>query len=140
MSGPWTVEDMYALGTLHARLEGEKKLDELMTTMIADPVYEFYPLGKTLRGGESVRRYYRQFMDQFMSTIVDYQLIEEWVNTTSVIQEYDITASINGKSETHRTVGVLFVDNGLLGGERIYGSERMVKQFAGVMFDELEDL
>jgi hypothetical protein len=140
MSGSWTVEKMYELGTLHARLEGEKKLDELMATMIADPVYEFYPLGKTLRGGERVRRYYRQFMDEFMSTIVDYQLIEEWVNTTSVIQEYDITVSIDGISETHRTVGVLFVDNGLLGGERIYGSERMIKQFAGTMYDELEDL
>lgn len=140
MNVSWTVKKMYELGTLHARLEGEKKLDELMATMIAEPVYEFYPLGKTLRGGEKVRRYYRQFMDEFMSTIVDYQLIEEWVNTTSVIQEYDITVSADGRQETHRTVGVLFVDNGLLGGERIYGSERMVRQFAGAMYDELEDM
>ena len=139
MVGLWTVEDMYELGTRHARLEGEQKLDQLMATMIADPVYEFYPLRKTLRGGESVRRYYRQFMDRFMSTIIDYRMIEEWVNATSVTQEYDITIAIDGKKETHRTVGVLFVDNGLLGGERIYGSERMIKQFAGTMFDELED-
>jgi hypothetical protein len=139
MGDQWSVEKMYQLGSLHARLEGEKNLDALMDTMIPNPVYEFYPLRKTLRGGGKVRRYYRQFMDQFMSTIVDYRLVEEWVNSTSVIQEYDIIVSADGTLQTHRTVGILFVEQGLLGGERIYGSETMVRQFAGAMFDELED-
>lgn len=140
MSQRWTVEQMYELGTRHARIEAERDLDALMATMIDEPVYEFYPIGKTLRGGDKVRRYYRQFMDVFMSTIVDYRLIEEWCNLTSVSQEYDIIVEINGIRETHRTIGVLYAEGELLGGERIYGSERMIRQFAGEMYDELEPL
>lgn len=136
----WNEEKMYELGSRHARVESEKKLDELMDTMIAEPVYEFYPIGKTLRGGDNVRRYYRQFMDNFMNTIVDYRLIEEWVNTTSVAQEYDITVELNGVRETHRTIGVLYASGELLGGERIYGSQRMIQQFAGELYDSLEPL
>lgn len=140
MSDIWTVEKMYELGTRHARIEAEKKLDDLMATMIENPLYEFYPIRKKLHGTDNVRRYYRQFMDNFMNTIVDYTLVEEWVNTTSVGQEYDITVEINGVRETHRTLGVLYVKGELLGGERIYGSEAMIRQFAGDMYDELEPL
>lgn len=140
MSKQWTVENMYELGTRHARVEAQKNLDALMETMVAEPVYEFYPVGRMLRGGEKVRRYYQQFMDNFMNTIVDYELVEEWVNETSVIQEYNITVEIDGVRETHRTVGILYAKGELLGGERIYGSERMIRQFAGDMYDELEPL
>lgn len=140
MTEQWTVEKMYELGTRHARIEGQRDLDELMLTMVADPVYEFYPLNKKLQGGDNVRRYYRQFMDNFMPMIVGYQLVEEWVNTTSVAQEYDITVAVDGVHETHRTLGILYADGELLGGERIYGSERMIRLFAGDMFEELETL
>jgi hypothetical protein len=140
MNDIWTLEKMYELGTRHARIEAEKDLDALMATMIEEPVYEFYPIGKTLRGAENVRRYYRQFMDVFMNTIVDYRLVEEWCNTTSVCQEYDIVVEIDGVRETHRTLGILYATGELLGGERIYGSERMIRQFAGDMYDALEPL
>ncbi|MCB1704005.1 MAG: hypothetical protein KDI17_04030 [Halioglobus sp.] len=140
MTDGWTVEKMYELGSRHARIEAEKDLDALMDTMVPEPVYEFYPIRKTLRGASNVRRYYRQFMDNFMATIVDYQLIEEWVNTTSVAQEYSITVEVDGVRETHRTIGVLYADGHLLGGERIYGSEEMIRQFAGDMYDQLEPM
>ena len=91
---------MVELGTRHAQIEKEKNLDELMKTMVAEPVYEFYPIAKMLRGGDNVRRYYRQFMD-------------EWVSKTSVIQEYDLTVEVSHVRETHRTIGILFANGEL---------------------------
>ena len=47
---------------------------------------------------------------------------------------------IEGVRETHRVLGILHADSGLLGGERIYGSERVIRLMAGKMFTELEPL
>jgi hypothetical protein len=136
-AGGWSVDEMYALGTLHARLEAEQKLDELMDTLVAEPVYEFHPMGMRMEGGETTRRYYAQFFADFMSKIAGYVLIDEWVNEDAVVQEYDITVTLDGEQETHRVVGILYREGRLLGGERIYGSERLVRLFCGEMFDAL---
>jgi len=143
----WTVADMAELGHRHARLEGERKLDELMDTLCAKPIYEFHPMSLTFRGGETTRRYYDQFIRDFMSRIQGHDLLDEWVSQRSVAQEYDIHVEVGGAIKTLRTVGILFVDppsiaagNPRLGGERIYGSELLVRQFAGAMYDELEEL
>ncbi len=140
----WTAADMLELGHLHADLEARRELDPLMDTLVAEPVYEFHPLGLRMAGGERVRRYYRQFFDDFMEKIVGYRLREEWVNETSVGQEYDIAVEVDGKSETHRVLGILYVEHSpagaRLGGERIYGGERLVRLFAGDLFDELTPL
>ena len=65
---------------------------------------------------------------------------EEWVNETSVAQEYDITLRIDGKLETHRVLGVLFAQGDVLGGERIYGTERVIELMAGRVLAEFEPL
>lgn len=140
----WDAQKMAALGHLHADLEARRELEPLLETLVPDPVYEFHPLGAGFAGGENVRRYYEQFNSDFMQKIVGHSLLEEWVNETSVVQEYDITLDVNGTPETHRVVGVLFAAQGpngvRLGGERIYGSERVVRLMAGVMFDELQPI
>ncbi len=140
----WTVADMLELGHRHARLEAERSLDALMDTLGAEPVYEFHPTSLSFRGGEMTRRYYDQFLNDFMSRIQGYDLLDEWGSERSVAQEYAIHVEIGGATETLRTVGVLFVDppsiaagDPRLGGERIYGSELLVRQFAGEMYGEL---
>ncbi len=144
MTHPWTTPDLLKLGHLHAALEARRELDPLMATMVAEPSYEFHPLGLGMTGGERVQRYYAQFFERFMQTIVDYVLIDEWANERAVVQEYDITVDVGGARETHRVVGILFAgespDGMLLGGERIYASERCVRQMAGVVFDEFEPI
>jgi hypothetical protein len=140
MSSGWNVARMIELGHRHAQLEAEKKLELVMETMIEEPVYEFYPLGKMMRGGERVRRYYRQFMDVFMETIVGYELLDEWASERSVVQEYDITVDVGEGPETHRVVGILFTEGDRLGGERVYGGERICRMMLGELFDELEPL
>ncbi len=140
MSADWDSTRMLALGTLHARLEAERKLEPLMQTLVSEPDYEFYPLGMRMGGADQVRRYYRQFFRDFMLKVVGYELLEEWVNERSVAQEYDITLDVHGAHETHRVLGVLYASGHLLGGERIYGSERAIRLMLGQMFDELKPL
>ncbi len=136
----WNVERMLELGHRHAQLETERRLDPLMDTLVAEPVYEFHPLGMGLSGGERVRRYYAQFFERFMTRIVGYELLDEWANERSVVQEYDIELDVDGTKETHRVVGILFAEGDRLGGERVYGSERIVRLMLGDLFDELEPL
>ncbi len=144
MADTWTTLDMLKLGHLHADLEAKRELDPLMATMVAEPCYEFHPLGLGMSGGERVRRYYAQFFERFMQTIVDYVLIDEWANERAVVQEYDITVEVDAVRETHRVVGILFAeespDGMLLGGERVYASEGCVRQMAGAIFDEFEPI
>ncbi len=141
----WSLDDMLELGHRHARLEAERKLDPLIETMVESPSYEFHPLGLGMSGGDRVRRYYAQFFEDFMEKIVGYVLLDEWASESAVVQEYDITLAIDGASETHRVVGILFAERTpdertLLGGERIYASERCVRLMAGPLYDELTPL
>jgi hypothetical protein len=140
MAGKWNAKRMLELGRLHAELETRRELDPLMETLVAEPVYEFHPLGMRMSGGDRVRRYYAQFFENFMEKIVGYELLDEWVNESSVAQEYSITVQVDGAPETHRVIGILFAEGELLGGERIYGSKRIVQLMAGEIFDELEPL
>jgi hypothetical protein len=145
----WTADDMAALGHLHARLEAEQKLEPLLDTLVAEPVYAFHPLGLGFSGADFTRHYYAQFFEDFMSRIVGHALLDEWVNERSVVQEYDITCRVEGGSETHRVVGILFVDDAdpatptsarKLGGERIFGSEALVRLMTGKLYDELQPI
>ena len=140
----WDREQMAALGHLHAELEARQQLEPLLETLVPEPAYAFYPLGRGLCGGENVRRYYAQFFADFMQKIRGHALREEWVNETSVAQEYDITVEADGETEMHRVLGILFAEAGpdgvRLGGERIYGSERVVRLMTGAMWDELHPL
>lgn len=94
-------------------------------------------MGMRMTGGETTTGYYAQFFEDFMEKIVGYELLDAWVNEDSVAQEYDITVDSDGEHETHRVIGVLYREGELLGGERIYGSDRLVRLFTGKMFDAL---
>ena len=140
MKTGWNSARMLELGRQHALLEERRELDALMGTLVKEPVYEFYPIGLRMVGGHRVRRYYAQFFANFMQRIVGYELLDEWVNPHSLVQEYDIALQIDGPAETHRVVGVLYAKGEVLGGERIYASERLVRLMAGEMLEELESL
>jgi hypothetical protein len=136
----WTSERMYELATRHADLEARGKLDELMATLVEDPVYEFHPTGLRMTGRDRVRRYYAQFIENFIPMTAGYTLLEEWASEKSVGQEYEIVLRVDGTLETHRVVGILYAEGELLGGERIYSSDLFVRRMAGALYDELETL
>ncbi|MBW2314001.1 MAG: hypothetical protein JRH10_07400 [Deltaproteobacteria bacterium] len=139
----WNLDRMAELGHRHAQLEAERKLEPLMETLVPDAVYEFHPMGLSMRGSALVRRYYEQLIGRFMTWVRGYELLDEWVGEHSVAQEYDIQVQVDdGPRETHRVIGILFHQprTDLLGGERIYGSERIVRLMVGDLYDELEPL
>ena len=138
MAKTWTTDDMYELATRHARIETAGDLDGTMATLVDAPIYEFHPIGFTLTTTAPVRRYYEHLIGSFIPMTRGYELLEEWVNETSLAQEYSITLGTPEGDETHRVIGVLFVTaesmsgaQKLLAGERIYGSERCIRLMAG---------
>ena len=139
-AGKWGVAEMVDLARRHAHLETVGKLDELMETLVAEPEYEFHPLGLAMRGGDLCRRYYAQFYEDFISRVVGHEMISETIAAQTLSQEYDISLRVDSGVETHRVVGVLFAEGDRLGGERIYTSERMIRLMAGRVFDEFEPL
>ena len=127
----WSVERMHELGTKHARLEADCDLDGTMATVVENPVYEFHPAGVRLEGREQVRRYYEHLLTHFVPSTRGVTLIEEWVSASSIAQEYEITVEVEGALEAHRVIGILFAEGELLGGERIYSSERCARLMLG---------
>ena len=142
MAEDWTAEDMYALGSKHAEIETAGDIDGTMATLVEDPVYDFLPIGKRMRGRDQVRRYYEHLIHEFFPTRGDASLVEEWVSKQSLAQEYDMQYTGPDGPERHRVIGILFVDGKgpLMKGERIWGSERCLRAMVGPLFDELEDI
>ncbi|MDG2306137.1 MAG: hypothetical protein P8R42_16105 [Candidatus Binatia bacterium] len=140
MSEAWTADKMLDLGTRHARLEHEQDLEGVMSTLVPDPVYEFHPIGLCMRGESLVRRYYEELFRGFVSAARNTELVDEWVNRSSVAQEYRVELEIDGTLESHRIVGVLFRQGDLLGGERVYASERCIRLMTGSVFDALNPM
>jgi len=139
----WTSEMMYELGTRHAELETAGDLVGTMATLIEVPVYEFWPIGKRMVGQEPVLRYYEHLVNDFMPRQIGVRLIEETVSPGALSQEYIIEMNGPDGPESHRVLGVLFAASdspGLLGGERIWGSEEILRQMIGPIWDELETI
>jgi len=139
-SNEWNADKMLELATRHARVESQKRLDELMDTLVAEPVYEFLAQGLMLRGGTRVRRYYQQFFDDYMSQITGGQRLGQWGDATAIAREDAIEIAGRNGPEVHRVMSVLFAEGDRLGGERIYASDRVVRMMAGEMFGELEPI
>ena len=137
----WNAEKMYELGTRHARIETACDLEGTMATLVEDPVYQLQPMGLCMRGQDQVRRYYENLMQSFIPSTLGYTLISEWVNESSVAQEYEIVVGVDAGRESHRVIGILWSDGGpLLGGERVYAGERIIRLMVGELYDELQPI
>jgi hypothetical protein len=137
----WTVDDMHALGSKHAGLEARGDLEATMATLVPDPVYELWPIGLRMQGESQVRAYYEHLLGRFVPMTVGYKLLDEWVNENSVSQEYDIEVAVDGAPEKHRVIGILFREGRLLGGERVFASERCLRLMAGdALIDRLKSI
>lgn len=139
-SGKLNAEQMLRLTKRHAIVEYKRQLDDLMDTMVAEPLYEFPVQGLRLRGGERVRRYYQQFFDNYMIRATHGRVLGMWGDAVSVAREDSIDYDGVDGPEVHRVMSVFFADGDLLGGERIYASDHVVRMMAGEMYDELEPI
>jgi len=132
-----------ATGAAHATAEGSGNLEGCLSTLVPEPVYEFHPLGKGMRGGAVVRRFYEQFFERVPAMTVGYELLGQWVNTECVAQEYSIWLRMEEGVEHFRVIGVLTAneDGSLLTGERVWASDRYIRSLVGdEIFDSLKPL
>ena len=141
----WSAEAMAELGRRHAELEARGDLGPLLETLAPDPLYIFQPLGRCMRGDDMARRFYVQFIEKFLPLRSRVEMLGEWVNETSVVQEYVLDFAIDGAKERHHVLGILYVDPasaalGKLRGERVYAGEEFIRRMTGELFDELEEL
>ena len=138
----WTREAMYALGMRHATLEAEGDLAGPMEPLIAEPIYEFWPIGRRMVGSAAVERYYEHLIGTFMPLQIGYEMIGETLSELALSQEYMMEfPSDRGGSEKFRVMGILYGDPetpGKMGGERIWGDERILRHMVGPIWDELE--
>ena len=140
MASSWTADDMRNLGEKHARLEAENDLEGVMATLVEEPVFEFWPIGRRARGRAQVRRYYEHLLNEFVPKQVGYTLGEEWVSEKSLSQEYAMQVRRDdGEIATYHVIGILWSHQGeLMGGERIWGSDECLRAMVGPLMDELE--
>ena len=128
-----------ALGKEHARVETEGDLPATMATLVADPVYEFLPVGGLLKGRDKVQAYYEHLIGSFLPNVEDATLVDDWCNENALVEEYAMQVRVDGKIERHRVTGILVFDGDLMTGERIWGSERALRLMLGdALFDALE--
>ena len=53
------------------------------------------------------------------------------------MHEYQLRLRVDGKLENHQLVGSVYASGKLLGGERLYGSARLMELMLGPFADEL---
>ena len=137
----WTADDMRELGHRHAALESEDigSLEPLLATLVDDPLYEFHPCGRVLRGAALARRYYAYFYEHFQPMRAGFAFIEEWASADSLAQEYDVSLRVDGGVETHRVLGILVRGDHRLAGERIFASDRFFRLLMGDQVEPRRD-
>jgi hypothetical protein len=124
----------------HAAAEAAADLEGTLSTLEGEPVYELFPVGLQLRGMERVRRYYEYFFAQVLPQTLGYALRTEWVNERGLLEEYDITCSVDGLEQTFRVLSILKFGERALSGERLYADERFLRFLFGPLWREMEPL
>jgi hypothetical protein len=128
-----------AVARAHAEAEGNGDMEGTMNTLGPDPVYELLPIGRMLRGRDNARAYYEHFFANFAGRIAGYTMRAEWVTDEGLGQEYQVFIDESGGRRRFDIVGILlFGDDGLLAGERIYASDELFAMMVGPLMDRTE--
>jgi hypothetical protein len=131
-------DELIAHALAHARAEGVGDVDTVFATLEAEPVYELQPVGLVFRGMEAVRKYYDHFFSTFQACVAGAELRGESVSDDGVVQEYTIWTRTGpgGALERHEVVGILTFGTERLSGERVYGSERLLRLMFGPVYED----
>jgi hypothetical protein len=136
-----TIEEFAAIAERHSQAEAEDDLATTLATLDAEPVYELQPVGRRLVGREKTERYYRWFFENFKPRVVDYTMRIGGTNDIGVIHEFAIRVrNDDGGIEEHALAGILLFGDEQLSGERVWGSERILRMIFGPLYDETEPI
>ena len=123
----------------HAEAEGAGDMEGTMNTLGPDPVYELLPMGRLLSGRDNARAYYEHFFANFARRIAGYTLRAEWVTDEGLGQEYQVFIDEPTGRRRFDIIGILlFGEDGLLAGERIYASDELFAMMVGPLLERTE--
>ena len=125
----------------HAAAEAAFDVDRVLRTLVPDPVYEFYPVNRSLTGWERVETFYRVEYPRFAATVTDFELLGEWVNEQAALQEYVIDVHFQPGVETTTSFRVLSMmpvdpERRLLRGETLYCDQAFGRHLLGSLWEE----
>ncbi len=132
-----SAAQMAAITRLHAELEISRDFEPLLATVVDEPIFEFHPPGGQLIGGATLRRYYTRFLSEFMPQVEETHLIGEWASEKACVHEYQLRLRIDGRLENHQLMGAIYGSGDKIGGERLYGSARLMELMLGPFEQEL---
>jgi hypothetical protein len=133
-----TLEEFVAIARRHAEAEGADDLAGTLATLDPDPVYEFFPSGRRFTGMDATRRYYEHFFANVRPRIAGYTMHAEWLSDTGLAQEYTVVVrEDDGSLREHRMIGILNFGSGALAGERLHGSDELLRFLVGPLWDEI---
>lgn len=125
----------------HAAAEADEEMDRVLATLVDEPVFEFFPLNRRVRGRANIEAFYRDQYGRFATRVLGYDVLNEWTNERAALQEYVIDlAEDDGSTRSYHVMSMMPVDEetGLLTGERLYCDEGFVRALLGPLFDRLE--
>jgi hypothetical protein len=110
-------------------------IDAVMAALVDEPVFELWPIGLRLSGGDHVRRYYGHFLGEVMPRSAGGELVGTYVGEHEVAFEF-VTGYTHdsGEVETFHILAIQPVVGDRVAGERLYGSDRYMHLIVG---DEL---
>jgi len=134
---PATTEELLAVAVAHATAEALDDPEPVLATLHDDCVYELQPIGLLLEGIELARRYYDHFFTAFRPVVAGYEMRGEWHDDHGLGQEYTIWTRTgpDGSLERHEVIGILTFGTERLSGERVYGSDRLMRLMFGPVLD-----
>lgn len=129
-------DEMIALARRHAAAERNGDMATTLATLEPDPLYELEPVGRVLRGMDAARRYYEHFFGTFRSLVVSSERHSEWVTDEGMGLENVLHLQLtDGSRARHRVIGILVFGKTALAGERVWGSERLLRLMFGPVYD-----
>jgi hypothetical protein len=132
-----TEDELVALAWEHFRVEQAGDMAATLATLEDDPVYEFQPVGRGLRGMDAVTRYYDFFFNGRVVEFEDSQIRNSWVTEQGLGFEFAVHARLPDRSlQDFALCAILTFGRHKLTGERLYASEEFFRHLMGPVFDE----
>jgi hypothetical protein len=135
-------QELFDAADRHLQAEFNGDLDATMATVGPDPDFYFAPVGLRVRGRTAVREFYREMFAAGLHHF-ESNMLGRWVgDERTVIQQIDTVMNLTGKflgvtfEGTRRVkieqVAIIFIENGLVAGERLYFDVASVYRQLGI--------
>jgi hypothetical protein len=123
-----------------ANAERAGDVDAVLRVFIPEPVIEFFPIGRRLKGRDQVGRFYSQMMSRFLPLVVGVEPGISISDGDQFAKEQQLTLRSEGDDVTYRMVVFSGVRDGRLWGQRYYSSDGFIRLLVGDLLDSAERL